>query len=69
LGRYCDLTPQSLRFSVTAAGKPSLAGQGTTTPPLHFNLTHSDERALLGLSLAGGRAGLRRRVGAPAVGS
>jgi 4'-phosphopantetheinyl transferase len=52
LGRYCDLTPQSLRFSVTAAGKPSLAGQGTTTPPLHFNLTHSDDRGLLGLSVS-----------------
>ena len=53
LGRYCDLTPQSLRFSVTAAGKPSLAGLGTSTAPLHFNLTHSDDRALLGLSIGG----------------
>jgi len=49
LGRYCGLAPQALRFSVTAAGKPSLAEQ---TPSLHFNLTHSDERALLGVSVA-----------------
>ena len=49
LGRYCGLAPQSLRFTMTAAGKPSLAGQA---PLLHFNLTHSDDRALLGLSVA-----------------
>jgi len=53
LGRYCGLASQSLRFKVTAAGKPSLAGSETATAPLHFNLTHSDDRALLGLSLAG----------------
>jgi 4'-phosphopantetheinyl transferase len=53
LGRYCGLTPQSLSFSVTAAGKPSLADLGTLSEPLHFNLTHSDDRALLGLSVYG----------------
>jgi len=43
LSRYCGEPPASLRFSAAAAGKPSL--QSAT--PLHFNLTHSDERALL----------------------
>jgi len=53
LGHYCDLTPQSLRFNVTAAGKPSLPGPGVPPASLHFNLSHSDDRALLGLSMSG----------------
>ena len=48
LGRYLAVAPASLGFSANAAGKPVLlqpAGTG-----LHFNLSHSDERALLGVS-------------------
>jgi 4'-phosphopantetheinyl transferase len=62
LGRYCGIRPESLQFSVTAAGKPSLArlpentvegppGNPAGFPPgIHFNLTHSGGRALLGVS-------------------
>jgi 4'-phosphopantetheinyl transferase len=46
LSRYCGEPPASLRFSAAAAGKPSLQ----SARPLHFNLTHSDERALLAVS-------------------
>jgi 4'-phosphopantetheinyl transferase len=45
LGRCLAAPPESLRFTANAAGKPSLEGA-----PLHFNLSHSDERALLGVS-------------------
>lgn len=45
LGRCLAAAPESLQFSATAAGKPALAGTR-----LHFNLSHSDERALLGVS-------------------
>jgi 4'-phosphopantetheinyl transferase len=62
LGRYCGIRPESLQFSVTAAGKPALArlpanpaegppGNPAGVPPaIHFNLTHSGGRALLGVS-------------------
>ena len=62
LGRYCGIPPESLEFSVTAAGKPSLArlpanpaegppGNPAGVPPgIHFNLTHSGGRALLAVS-------------------
>lgn len=62
LGLYCGISPESLGFSVTAAGKPSLArlpenlaewssGNPAGDPPgIHFNLTHSGGRALLGVS-------------------
>jgi 4'-phosphopantetheinyl transferase len=45
LGRCVGAPPESLQFATNAAGKPTLAGA-----PLHFNLSHSDERALLGVS-------------------
>jgi 4'-phosphopantetheinyl transferase len=45
LGRYLAAAPESLEFSTSAAGKPALPGS-----TLHFNLSHSDERALLGVS-------------------
>lgn len=45
LGRCLGEAPASLEFSTSAAGKPTLTGS-----TLHFNLSHSDERALLGLS-------------------
>ena len=62
LGRYCSVSPESLEFSVSAAGKPSLqipdqnAPTNATSPTpknlqaLHFNLTHSGGRALLAVS-------------------
>jgi 4'-phosphopantetheinyl transferase len=47
LSLYCNEPAESLRFNSAAAGKPSLA----FTPSLHFNLSHSEDRALLGVSL------------------
>jgi 4'-phosphopantetheinyl transferase len=48
LGRYLAVSPGSLEFSASAAGKPALLQPAATAP--HFNLSHSDERALLGVS-------------------
>jgi 4'-phosphopantetheinyl transferase len=45
LGRYCNAAPAALQFIASPAGKPSLVGAS-----LHFNLTHSSGRALLGVS-------------------
>jgi 4'-phosphopantetheinyl transferase len=50
LGRYLAAAPGSLEFSASAAGKPALLQPAATV--LHFNLSHSDERALLGVSAA-----------------
>ncbi len=50
LSRCCGLAPESLRFDTTAAGKPSLQIDPGQSLPLHFNLSHSDNRALLGVS-------------------
>jgi 4'-phosphopantetheinyl transferase len=50
LGRYCGIPPESLQFSVTAAGKPALQGPLGESAGIHFNLTHSGGRALLGIS-------------------
>jgi len=50
LGAYCDAPPESLEFDVSAAGKPSLRARGGPADALHFNLTHSDDRAVLGVS-------------------
>jgi 4'-phosphopantetheinyl transferase len=60
LSRYCGIAPRSLRFETTASGKPSLqehaqgpdalARAGATSSSLQFNLTHSEDRALLGVS-------------------
>lgn len=40
-------TPAALRFSYSSHGKPSLSAVGA---PLHFNLSHSDGLAALGVS-------------------
>lgn len=48
LGRYLAVAPGSLEFSASVAGKPALLPHPGTA--LHFNLSHSDERALLGVS-------------------
>jgi 4'-phosphopantetheinyl transferase len=50
LGRCCGLAPESLTFSTTPAGKPSLQIDTDRTWALHFNLSHSDNRGLLGVS-------------------
>ena len=51
LGRYCGIAPGALRFQATASGKPSLLWPaGAAAASLQFNLTHSDARALLGVS-------------------
>jgi len=51
LSRYCSgdssVSPESLRFSITPTGKPSLQFPGLS---LQFNLTHSEDRALLAVS-------------------
>ena len=49
LSRYCGLGPGSLDFAVSTSGKPSLHAPATASQ-LHFNLSHSDGRALLGVS-------------------
>jgi 4'-phosphopantetheinyl transferase len=66
LGRYCEQAPETLRFEVTAAGKPSLP-----TPGPHFNLSHSEDRALLAVS-GGFEVGVdlervRPNIDAPAI--
>jgi 4'-phosphopantetheinyl transferase len=50
LGAYCNAPPESLEFDVSAAGKPRLRVRSSPTDPLQFNLTHSDDRAVLGVS-------------------
>jgi len=46
LSRYCGAAPDSLRFTSTSTGKPTLVfPEGS----VHFNLTHSDNRGLLGV--------------------
>ncbi len=49
LSRYCAQMPASLRFIAGAAGKPALESSGRE-PPVRFNLSHSDNRALLAVS-------------------
>ena len=50
LGAYCDAPPESLEFDVSAAGKPRLRVRGGPADAVQFNLTHSDDRAVLGVS-------------------
>lgn len=47
LGGYLGLPPQDVRFSHGAMGKPHLAVDG---PPIHFNLSHSHELALIAVA-------------------
>lgn len=48
LGGYLHLDPASLVFAIAARGKPSLPGH-----PLHFNLSHTNDRGLLAVTRAG----------------
>jgi 4'-phosphopantetheinyl transferase len=50
LGAYCDASPGSLEFDVSEAGKPRLRARGSRAGAVHFNLTHSEDRAILGVS-------------------
>ncbi len=52
LSRYLGCPPQAIRFQHNPYGKPALAPDGQArAAPLHFNLSHSDELALIGLAL------------------
>jgi 4'-phosphopantetheinyl transferase len=48
LGGCCGREPQELEFRLSDRDKPSLRDAGT--PPLHFNLSHSGELALLAVT-------------------
>ena len=50
LSRYCDQGPGSLCFSTTPTGKPALLTGTGDASPICFNLTHSEDRAMLGVS-------------------
>jgi len=47
LAAYTGATPQSVQIATTESGKPFLAKPPT---PLHFNLAHSADRALIALA-------------------
>lgn len=51
LGRYLAIAPAEVAFAYSAYGKPMLAGPGGQA--LHFNLAHSEERALIALCRSG----------------
>lgn len=54
LSRYCGRPPQAIRFQHNPYGKPLLAPDlQNDSGLLHFNLSHSDELALIGLTLGG----------------
>ena len=50
LGQYLGLPPGRVEMEVAAGGKPSLAPSPGLLP-LRFNLSHSEERALVGITL------------------
>jgi phosphopantetheinyl transferase len=54
LGRYLDRDPRELRFVLGPHGKPALLSEGPTRPDvgedLRFNLSHSDDHALVAVS-------------------
>lgn len=49
LGRYCSTPPERLVFEHGPRGKPSLVDD----PQLHFNVSHSSERAVFGVARRG----------------
>jgi 4'-phosphopantetheinyl transferase len=48
LGRYLGMAPERIRLGTSNTGKPILVGGG-----LYFNVTHSQEVGMIGLSYAG----------------
>ncbi|MBU6302659.1 MAG: 4'-phosphopantetheinyl transferase superfamily protein [Verrucomicrobia bacterium] len=50
LAAYTGMAPDRIEFAVSAFGKPSLANPGL---PLHFNLSHSGDQALMAFSMNG----------------
>lgn len=48
LGLYVGLAPEDIAFALSAYNKPSLANP--LAPPLNFNLSHSGDLAVLGVS-------------------
>jgi 4'-phosphopantetheinyl transferase len=50
LGRYLERDPAALEFNYSSRGKPDLNGQGME--PLHFNLAHSHDLALIAVTRA-----------------
>ena len=55
LGRYCDVSPERLRFSYGPNGKPELAldeGARRAGGALHFNLAHSEGVGVLAITQA-----------------
>lgn len=51
LSRYLQTEPSAVQFAYGAHGKPSLAARGASSG-LHFNLTHSENLALLAVTRA-----------------
>ncbi len=52
LGHYCGCQPEQIRFQHNSHGKPALAPEmQSSRAPLQFNLSHSHELALIGLTL------------------
>ncbi|MGB3402568.1 MAG: 4'-phosphopantetheinyl transferase superfamily protein [Microcoleaceae cyanobacterium] len=50
LGQYLDISPKALNFSYSDKGKPSLS-TSDLTQPIQFNLSHSNHKALYGMTL------------------
>lgn len=49
LGRHSDVAARAIRFAYAPHGKPSLAPRSTPAP-VHFNVSHSQELALIALA-------------------
>lgn len=49
LGQYLQVSPTTLQFGYTSYGKPYLQN-AMSTPPLHFNVSHSGDVALYGIT-------------------
>lgn len=49
LGRYLGRAPGAIAFAENEFGKPCLA-DGSGGPPLHFNLSHAEDRAVLAVA-------------------
>lgn len=50
LAQYLHQPPQSIEFCRGARGKPAVLCSGGGEPPLQFNLSHSGDNALIGVS-------------------